>query len=520
MRDSRYIILVLVVAALFGPRPAFAHPVPLQNHDRTSVVTLQKADDRVTATVAYRLELDERTALDDMKEFADEVEYGKFGRSKIDAFYAEFMRIYAPILAGKLHASLDGTPLKFQCVKRGHALRDEEGQRLGHLRCDFVFEASAPAAPGKAHDFKFRDGTYLNENGLIDVSLKHAGIRVIRSAAPSTELKKRAAIELRPGDDDRLRELSVTFDLAGPDTAAAAAPKEQITPPAARPTREAGHDEGLGELFLHSDHALWLLLLVAAGLGAVHALTPGHGKTLVAAYLVGERGTTWHAIVLGLVTTLTHTAVVILVALGLWLCYPNGVPADARESLQTTLQLTMGLLVVCLGVWLLLRRLAGRADHVHLGGPGHHHHHHGQNHHHHDHVHADRDHDAEGHAIPRRPVGWWGLIVMGMTGGIVPCWDAIFILLLTVGTNELWLALPLVLAFSAGLAAVLVLIGVLVVRARGFAASHWGEGRLVRALPILSALAVTGLGLWLCYEAVQPRQAPPQTAAAAVHSRP
>jgi ABC-type nickel/cobalt efflux system permease component RcnA len=516
---SRRFAPSLILCALLAPS-ASAHPVPLENHDRTTVVRLEHkaGSDRVIVTVAYRLELDERTALDDLKEAAEDVDFSKFDRRKLDTFFAEFTRVYAPILARKLHAALDGKPLTFACVKHGYRLEDEQGQKLGHLRCDFAFEASAPVSSATEHEFTFRDGTYATQNGLIDVSLADgAGARIVRSVAPSVELKKRAKQELRPGDDDRLREITATFKLT--TAAAPTAPTE--TPATARTPRDPAHDEGLWDLFFHSDHALWLLLVLAAAFGAVHALTPGHGKTLVAAYLVGERGTSWHAVVLGLVTTLTHTAVVIVVALVLAILYPNGVPADARQSVQTTLQLTMGLLVASLGVWLLLRRVSGRADHIHLGGHGHHHHHgHGHHHHHHDHSHADHDHDAEGRVVPRQgPVGWWGLIVMGVTGGIVPCWDAIFILLLTVGTNELWLALPLVLAFSAGLASVLVLIGILVVHARGFAASRWGEGRLVRSLPIVSAVAVTVLGLWLCYQAIHGRP-PPQPTASVVDSRP
>ena len=90
-----------------------------------------------------------------------------------------------------------------------------------------------------------------------------------------------------------------------------------------------------------------------------------------------------------------------------------------------------------------------------------------------------------------------------MSGGIIPCWDAIGILCVTLGTNEFWLALPMLLAFSAGLAGVLVLIGILVVKGRNFATSKLGEGRLVRALPILSAVFVTAIGLWLCIESVR-----------------
>lgn len=97
-------------------------------------------------------------------------------------------------------------------------------------------------------------------------------------------------------------------------------------------------------------------------------------------------------------------------------------------------------------------------------------------------------------------MGWWGLVVLGISGGIVPCWDAILMLLVAVSTNLLWLALPMLLAFSAGLAGVLIAIGILVVRVKGFAGSYWGQSRLFRALPIVSAGLVTALGLWLCYD--------------------
>src|SRR5262249_10225857 len=175
---------------------------------------------------------------------------------------------------------------------------------------------------------------------------------------------------------------------------------------------------------------------------------------------------------------------------------------------ETGLELAMGLLVACVGIWLLLQRLSGRADHFHFGG-GHHHRHHS-----HDHApHTPADHDADGGVIPRdERVRWRGRLGLGVSGGISPCWDGIALLALTVSANRIWLALPLAIAFSLGLASVLVLLGILVVRARGFAASHWGEGRFIRSLPILSAVAVTVLGFWLCYAAVHSR--PPQGQAA------
>jgi len=247
-------------------------------------------------------------------------------------------------------------------------------------------------------------------------------------------------------------------------------------------------------IVLNDKYGFWMIMAFCAWMGAVHALAPGHGKALVAAYLVGERGTAWHAILLGLVVTLTHTGAVIVVAIILE--YAGLEP----EKIQSLLGFIGGLLVAGLGCWLLLRRLSNQSDHVHIGGFGHHHHEH---HHSHDHDHglADHYHDESGNAHPSQPVGTWGLIVLGISGGIVPCTEAIILLLWCLGMKPA-LALPAILAFSAGLAAVLVAIGLVVVRAKHIAGSHWGENRLFRALPILSAAIVTLLGLWICYDSI------------------
>ena len=99
--------------------------------------------------------------------------------------------------------------------------------------------------------------------------------------------------------------------------------------------------------------------------------------------------------------------------------------------------------------------------------------------------------------------------MLGINGGIVPCWDAIVVLLFAVSTNRLWLALPMLLAFSAGLAAVLICIGIVVVRAKSLAGPRLRSGRVARFLPIASALVVTLLGGWLCYDSLHVKPAPP-----------
>ena len=460
---------------------AAAHPVPKDNHDRTIVVRLLKGEqpNQVRVRVEYRLEVDETTVfLNDMKIYRDEVNPLDY-RNRLMDYYAEFTKRYAPVYANHLIARLDKKPIaEFRCVSQKTRLDDEDGKALGHLRCDFVFESAFDLEPGRKTTFLFREQNYYLEPGQIILSLVNETGLPTESVTVPDEAMRKSAIE----GDDRLREITVVF---GPS--AAVAPPNVDEPPPAKALPRDTHDErfSLLRLLLQSDYGYWLTMLLALLFGAAHALTPGHGKTLVAAYLVGERGTIWHALFLGLVTTLTHTGAVILIAL-----IPLLLPEDLREAfinlIVNGLGLVAGLMVTCIGFWLLLQRLAGRADHVHVGG-GHHHQH---------------DNAASPSA---RSLSWWGLILLGVTGGMVPCVDAIVLLIYTVGTSHIWLVLPAVLAFSAGLAIVLVLIGILVVQVPRFFESRYGSGRVLRALPIVSAILVTLMGLWLCYEGVHGR---------------
>ncbi len=463
-----------------------AHPVPKDNHDRTIVVRLTPR----AVEVDYTLDLDEGRAARDVAraELA--------GISTPEEFYEAFLRWLAPVLADNLDARLDGKPLAFVCKTKGQTTKDKDGTPLAHLRCRYTFEAPWEPAPGRPHAFTFREANYHDDDfSLLNVALEASpGVRLSAVTAPDKALQERPPLDRRPGDGERLRRLSATFTVPDqtPKGESRSGPAEgagEIKPAQPEgPSRDGGRPSNLLHLLLETRHGLVMALLMAAFLGAAHALTPGHGKTLVAAYLVGERGTVGHAVLLGCVTTATHTAAVLLLAALL----PAFFPDTPDASVQAALGLVGGLLIAGLGFWLLMRRLAGQADHVHLPGHGHHHHHHG---HDHDHVHLPS---------PGSRVGFWQLVVLGVQGGIVPCWDAIAMLCVAISAQRLWLGLPLLLAFSAGLAGVLILIGIGVVYTRDWAGGRWGDGprarRLARALPLASAVLITLMGLWLCYD--------------------
>lgn len=475
----RLLFCCAILTGLHGS--VYDHPVPRRCHERKITVHLTPA----ALIIHYRLEVDTLTIIqDDLAAFEDHVA----NVTTLDGFYSAFARFYEPIIARNLLVTLDGQRLELKGTQKGYRLTDDGGQPLDHVRCDFVFQAPWRLEPAVRHELSFRETNYAQELGRLQLTLTSVTpIQILSKTEPEVALQTRPPEQLGPGDDKRLRTLSAAFRLAASDTESQVA---SLPPHVAAAEERGGH--GLLDLLLDPRRGLWAVLCLAAGFGAIHALTPGHGKTLVAAYLVGERGTVWHACLLGLVTTLTHTGAVLALALGLLFLFPKAVPSDV----QAALGLIGGLLVAGLGFWLLLRRLSGGADHVHIGGGGHHHHHRHR-------LTQPSPAGGEGGATASgEAVSVWGLVVLGISGGIVPCWDAIAMLAFAISAQRLWLALPLLLAFSAGLAGVLIAVGVAVVSVKGFAGSRWGEGRLVRALPLASAVVVTMMGLWLCYDSV------------------
>ena len=220
---------------------------------------------------------------------------------------------------------------------------------------------------------------------------------------------------------------------------------------------------------------------VAFVLGAAHALTPGHGKTIVAAYLVGSRGTLKHAAFLGAMVTFTHTVSVFLLGLATLFLFQYVVPQNVIRVLGAI----SGLSIVAIGGWMLFKRL--RHEHQHQHGHAHHHHHA----HAHDHNH--------GHAHQHLPdeVSWSGLVALGVSGGLVPCESALVLLLSAIALRRAGLGLLLLVSFSVGLAIVLMGIGALVIYAKNWlpAASRTSGNPFFRWMPVASAAVVLLVGL-------------------------
>jgi nickel/cobalt transporter (NicO) family protein len=271
----------------------------------------------------------------------------------------------------------------------------------------------------------------------------------------------------------------------------------------------APQQDALARLLRQPEITPWMVAAaigIAFALGAAHALTPGHGKTIVAAYLVGSRGTLKHAAFLGAMVTFTHTVSVFLLGMATLFLFQYIVP----ENITRVLGAISGLSIVAIGAWMLYKRLRGTGhahshDHEHGHSHSHDHHHHDhdhnhdQDHHHgHDHSHGHtHEHGPHTHSHMPEEVSWSGLAALGASGGLVPCESALVLLLSAIALRRVGLGLVLLVSFSLGLAIVLMGIGVLVIYAKNLLpeSKRTSGNPFFRWMPVASAAIVLVLGL-------------------------
>jgi ABC-type nickel/cobalt efflux system permease component RcnA len=429
---KRLALLVGLVAALLAPAAASAHP--LGNFTINRFSRIEARGDRVY--VLYVLDM---------------AEIPTFQAGRIDA------DAYARRIARNAELIVDGRAARL--VPVAHALAHPRG--AGGLRTTRL--EVALRGPRVEHEVSvvYHDNNYGDRIGWKEI--------VLGASAKSRSDELRAyPKDLLQSPLDVTRVATKLQPTPGPATP----PPLTQGPALQAPDRVA--DSGFASLVARRHlSALVILASLAAALfwGAAHALSPGHGKTIVTAYLVGRRGTPGHAALLGLIVTATHTAGVF--ALGIvTLALSRFVVPD---RLYPWLNLVSGLLVVGIGASVLYGRLRHR--HAHARG---HTHEHAHDHHHH-------------HHAPRE--GLRSLVAVGVSGGLLPCPSALVVLLAAISLHRVAFGLILIVAFSAGLALTVTAVGLVAVLARSAFARVSFDGRLFGLLPAASALVILLAGV-------------------------
>jgi len=228
-------------------------------------------------------------------------------------------------------------------------------------------------------------------------------------------------------------------------------------------------------------------------LGMMHAIEPGHGKTVVAAYLVGSRGRNLDALLLGLIVTFTHSFSIIV--LGVIAKVSSRYFTD--QVLHAYLGLFASILILCIGLWMLKTRWAALRNPSIAHRHGHFPHAHNHNHNHHDNHNTHHVHHQD------KPPGLFGLVLLGISGGIVPCPAALAILLAAASVGDIGKGLALVIIFSMGLACSLVAIGLIVVNSVKFAQRFLDTKKFVSKVSFASAGIITMVGIFTLYSSLR-----------------
>jgi ABC-type nickel/cobalt efflux system permease component RcnA len=441
---KRLLALAAAFAALALPAAASAHPLGNFTVNRFAALEISGR----SVFIHYVLDLAEIPT----------VQEG--GRVRSPGFDSEVAR--------RLELELGGSRVRL--VSLQHKVSERPGAGgLPTMRFEAVYRAvlrdGSVLAPAAATSLVFHDTNFATRIGWQEVVVQASrGARLLGSDVPASSTSG----ELSAYPKELLHSpLDVTSARARFESGAGPGLPPGFTGSGA-PERSAGAFESLIDSGDLGAEVVLLSLLLAAFWGAAHALSPGHGKTMVAAYLVGSRGTARHALLLGLTVTVTHTVGVFALG-GVTLALSAFV---VPEQLYPWLNLVSALLVVGVGVSVLRARL--RHTHTH-------------DHHHHHEERSLRD-----------------LLAVGVSGGLLPCPTALVVLLAAISLHRVGYGLVLILAFSVGLAGAMTAVGLAAVSAKRFLRGAGIDGRIVRALPALSALLIVGLGIAMTAHSIPP----------------
>lgn len=485
------LVFLAVLAVMLVPaRPAAAHPLGNFSVNQYSKLEI----DPETVELTYVLDLAELPTVTNIQTFDSDGD-GSLSGSERKQLRDALLSEISPLL--RLQAGGNTLPLSMQDAE----LVFQTGQaNLQTTRLTAHFQAAIPAADQDA-TITFANGYGSDRVGWREIVVVNGPDVAISDAAVLAADQSRA-LTFYPTDllssplDERA--ISLSYRVA-PGTPAASGNSATV---ASSPFDFSARLAEIVNGSVTSPAGLLIALLAAMLWGAMHALSPGHGKTVVGAYLVGSRGTPLHALFLGLTVTITHTAGVVALGVVVLLASRTIVP----ELFYPWLSLVSGLMVVLVGVTILRQRVLGlRPAHHHThehGEPRHHHHHHG----------GGFVHTHDGHTHSHLPPGgagdrvtWRNLLALGVSGGLLPCPSALLALLGAVALGRAGFGLAVVVAFSLGLAATLTGVGLLFLYAGRFLENRRLPGMtagLMRFAPAAAALAVTASGALIVARAV------------------
>lgn len=436
-----------------------------------------------------------------------------------------YLENLTPEFAANLNLLIDDERVQIQPVSQDISLPTGAGN-LPTLRIEWTFLAEMPPVVKDAvHSLKFENNNYKERIGWNEIVINRvAGVNVFDSnsygSALTDELRNYPENMLTAPLAERAAELSFTTG----NVPANAKLLQNRNGMVNSPVQKDKFAELISVPEITPVIALFGLLLAFA-FGAMHAMSPGHGKTVVGAYLVGSRGTVKHALFLGLTVTITHTIGVFL--LGLIMLFASNYILP--EKVMPFLSFVSGMLVFFIGISLFKDRLFAAF------GWQSHHHHHGHTHDGHFHSHEDDDlahrehdhshehhlHDEHSHThhthgefshthggsththLPPDKITWGGLLALGISGGLLPCPSALVLMLAAISKERIGYGLVLTIAFSFGLAATLTAVGLLFLwGGKLIDGSRLAGSRIVKMLPVFSAFVIACVGAIICYNAL------------------
>jgi nickel/cobalt transporter (NicO) family protein len=482
--------MVLAVLALAAavPRSAEAHPLGNFTANRYSRIEI----DRDGLHIKYVLDLAEVPSVQDTQA-ADLNHDGSVSEDEWQAYTTQRVED----IRRNLELTIDGTPIVL--TTESSSISHPTGQgNISLIRVETTFGGawSWPASAAGPHQATYRDRNEPSRLGWREIVVHgDSGVQIDQSTVPSTDMTD----ELRNYPDrflnDPLNVREASWQFA-PGAAGAADQPATSQTALGRPT------DPFTQLITRADLSpgvMLLALLAAAVLGGIHAASPGHGKTVMAAYIVGSRGTFLQAAALGMSVTLSHTTGVLILGAITLLASNLILP----EQLYPWLTLVSALIVLCLGAFLFigaLRHQSAAHEHPHdQDDDQDHDHDHGHTHTH-PHPHPHPHQHTHDHAA--LPITWRNLFALGLAGGAVPSASALVVLLSALALGRLGFGLLLIVAFGVGMAVVLTTTGVLLVYASRFVARYFADDaqsplqRLIsRLMPVASAAVMLLIGL-------------------------